>query len=63
MGFKWSPALRRPDKAHQEIRKMLRYAIGPQSVGKHDALSEDCAKQLMLQFGSLRGNPIHLIER
>jgi cytochrome P450 len=63
MGFKWNPALREPDNVHQEIKKMLKKAVGPQRVGSHDPLLEDCTKELMLKFGSLQGDPIPLLVR
>lgn len=55
--------MREPDKAHQEMKKMLRQGVGPQNVASHDVLVEDCTKVLMIQLRSLRGHPTPLVQR
>ncbi|PVF98200.1 cytochrome P450 [Serendipita vermifera] len=61
MDWGWFPTLRQPDKTHQEVRRMLNRGIGPQRIGSHNELFEDCVKELVLNLQTLRGDPTPLV--
>jgi hypothetical protein len=63
MDWGWALTIRQADKTHQEIRKMFKQGIGPQRIGSHDELLEDCTKDLMLNFATLEGSPTPMIQK
>ncbi|PVF93582.1 cytochrome P450 [Serendipita vermifera] len=62
IGFHWNMPNLQPGPSHSNQRKMLRRAIGPQQVGKHDPMIESAVMKLMTRLSIFQGCPSDLVQ-
>lgn len=62
MGWGWDLVFLQPGPSHSSQRKILRRAVGPQSVGSHDPVIEATVMKFMNELNTFQGCPIDVIQ-
>jgi cytochrome P450 len=61
MGFKWSLLQTQPGPDFNELRKIIRRVLGPQSVDDYDPLMEQEADALVARLRDFSGDPTNMV--
>jgi cytochrome P450 len=63
MGWGWILSFLQPGPSHTNQRKMLRRAIGSQTIESHNNIIDVTVQKFVLELSTFQGNPNNTIQR